>query len=636
MINVIPSSQFAVTHEYNAFLQRLYPAPHVATPFGSALVRVPAGTTSQLHQHHEHETFVILEGEGKYAEDGEVSAFGPGDVIYITPFSEHALTAGDGDVRYISVWWEGVVPKAPAGNTCHVIFTPPPTPNGDLHLGHISGPYISADIVRRNLALQGKRARLIVGTDKNQSYVDLKARQRKTSASAVFHDYTASILATFDQACIAYDDIHDCDSASHQRFVEDFVQVMLDQALVRIAPHTSLACDHCRLEVFEAFAAGNCPHCGAVSNGCVCEDCGSPNNSYDLVDVHCNLCGGPTRSSTVDKAVLDIAACRAHFGAAGFAIAGPAKLEAYLARQATSTLEAYVVSFQAEWGLASRQPALRGQVYLGWFEMAAGYLAALYRGVFGEECTEVGPAIARLNAADYQVIHFMGFDNSFYYASLYPQILAALGLRRLRITFSVNEFLLLEQEKFSTSRNHAIWARDVFSNSATTDWYRFYLSINKPETARQNFSRNAFAAFVADAGAQLEQIVQDSRDRLGSAWEGARPEAGSWLPVHREYASFFTAQEQYLAHALSGPTCYSAKRYASGVKQLLDGVAQFQAASAGHVGAGGDAGVRRTSLAIERQALDMLRQHLPCILPSVASMLFENATGTSACMQISM
>ena len=106
--------------------------------------------------------------------------------------------------------------------------------------------------------------------------------------------------------------------------------------------------------------------------------------------------------------------------------------------------------------------------------------------------------------------------------------------------------------------------------------------------------------------------------------------------MHREYASFFTAQEQYLEHALSGPTCYSAKRYASGVKQLLDGVTQFQAASAGHVGAGGDAGVRRTSLAIERQALDMLRQHLPCIMPSVASMLFENATGTSACMQISM
>jgi methionyl-tRNA synthetase len=164
MENIKRSSQLAVTHEYNAFLQRLYPSSQVGTPFGSATVRVAAGTISQPHQHHEHETFVILEGQGTYHEDGRTSVVGPGDVIYIKPFSDHAIEAGEQDLRFLSIWWEGAAKPAPVSTTRHVIFTPPPTPNGDLHLGHLSGPYMSADILKRQLRQQGKAVRLIVGT----------------------------------------------------------------------------------------------------------------------------------------------------------------------------------------------------------------------------------------------------------------------------------------------------------------------------------------------------------------------------------------------------------------------------------------------------------------------------------------
>jgi methionyl-tRNA synthetase len=430
-------------------------------------------------------------------------------------------------------------------------------------------------------------------------------------------------MATFDKASIDYDHVHDCDSNFHLGFVESFVDTMLDKGLLRIAPHTSLICDACRHEVFEAFAAGECPYCGSTSNGCVCEDCGNPNNSYDLRGVHCNLCGGPTRSVTVNKAIVDMAACRGHQNGAGFSITAPAKLARYLAGQADLPMAEYVASFYSDWGLTSTRRELNEQVYLVWLEMAAGYLAALYKGVFDEECTDVKWAIERLNAADYEVIHFMGFDNSFYYASLYPKIFAALGLRGLNITFAVNEFLLLEQSKFSTSRNHAIWAKDAFTSSETADWYRFYLSINKPETARQNFAQAEFDAFVADTRQQFECIVSKGRQRLGAAWSGDSPEAGSWLPVHRHYADFFDALERYLEQSLSVPTCYSVKTYATGVKHLLDVLTQFQAATA--LEDRGDAGTRRTTVAIERRAIDMLRRYLGTIMPAASAALSARA-----------
>ncbi|MBB5448367.1 MULTISPECIES: class I tRNA ligase family protein [unclassified Paraburkholderia] len=611
--------QFAISDEYGAQLKRIYPAPPLQTPFGSACVTVKAGTASKPHRHHEHETFIILQGAGTFVQDDVRSDISTGDVVYIIPLSEHAIEAdAGGDVQFISIWWDDKVEPVTDDSTRYVVFTPPPTPNGDLHLGHIAGPYISADIIRRHLRSQGKIAHLIVGTDKSQSYVDLKARQRDVSAQNVYQRYTQSIMQTFERAGIEYDAVHDCDSEFHVAFVHDFIRLLLDKGILRIHLNGSAYCDNCRVEVFDAFAKGSCPSCGASSNGCVCEDCGSPNNSYDLGNLCCNLCGAVPVSRQFPKGVLDLERCRGLFAEAAFQINMPPKLATYLQVQDARPMDDYVVTFQGDWGIASQYPMLAGQTYLAWIEMAAGYVAALYKAVFNEETSNVEQAIERLNKADFEVIHLMGFDNSFYYAYLYPRILAAIGLRGLKITFAVNEFLLLEQLKFSTSRGHAIWANDVFTSAQITDWYRFFLSLKRPEASRENYQSDEFERFRLECSERLSTLSSCHQTRLDRFSGGVAPvEAGSWNRLQIEYAAFFARHEQHLLNTLSAPNSYTVKQYANAVQQLIDSISHFQRLTSAHYLDGAAPDERRTSLFIEAGAVVKLHEHLACLMPNV-------------------
>lgn len=614
---------FKISREYDTQLKRLYPVPGLQTPFGSAYATVDAGTRSQPHQHHEHETFVILQGQGLFVQDGHKERVASGDVLYIKPFSEHYLEADAAcDIQFMSIWWEPQNLAEQPSSTHHLIFTPPPTPNGDLHLGHICGPYIAADVIRRQLQRKGKNAHLVVGTDKSQSYVDLKARQRAQPTQGLFEHYSQSIMQTFRHAGMAFDSVYDCDAKGHAPFVHDFIHRLQERGVLHHQTHDYAWCEHCNLEVFDAFARGECPSCAQPSNGCVCEDCGSPNNSYDLDRLHCMLCGNTPQLKSQTKAVLNLHACREHFAQAGLQIDAPPRLATYLRHQELQPQRDYVVSFTGEWGIPAQAPALAGQTYLAWIEMAAGYLAALYRGVFDQEPDSTEQAIDRLNQADVEVIHLMGFDNSFYYAYLYPRLFAALGLKQLKITFVVNEFLLLEQSKFSTSRNHAIWAKDVFTDPVDTDWYRFYLSLKRPEAQRENYRHEEFEQFRQDLGERLQALASTHRQRLASfAADLDLQQGGAWKRLHQEYGRSFEQLRQQLDNALSAPCGYSVKQFTTTLLQLVDSLVRFQHLTQEHYTAQAAVEQHHTSLYLESAAMLGLRQHLACLMPTATAQL---------------
>jgi methionyl-tRNA synthetase len=211
----------------------------------------------------------------------------------------------------------------------------------------------------------------------------------------------------------------------------------------------------------------------------------------------------------------------------------------------------------------------------------------------------------------------MGFDNSFYYAHLYPQLFAALGVRALKMTFVVNEFLLLDQLKFSTSRNHAIWANDVFTSPAVADWYRFYLSLKRPDVNRENYDRSEFESFRQSTLADLARLFATHRQRLEGQFAGVVPQPGSWTRLHQEYDTFFNRHKIHLGNALGVPNGYAVKQYASSVKQLLDVVSRFQRMTADDFEDSADHGERRTSMYLETEAVALLRLHLGCIMPQV-------------------
>lgn len=618
-LKIIRKSQdFKSAHEYNAIIKRFYPEPPLSTPFGSAYITVEAGTLSQPHLHHEHETFIIVSGYGTFVQDDIRSDVSSGDVIYIKPFSEHYIEANPkSQVEFVSVWWTDVEVHSVPRSTRQILFTPPPTPNGELHLGHISGPYICADIIKRYLQCQDTKVSLIVGLDKHQSYVDLKARQEGRTAREVYEQFGRSILCTFNSASVEYDELYDCDSHFHLEFVQNFIQLLFDKDILQIKQQDIAWCADCRIELFDAFARGRCPACNASSNGCVCEDCGCPNNSYNLHDLSCNVCGATSRLYQGQKGVLNLGLCAVDYEHAGFKITAPPKLEKYLLKQHALKHNEYVVTFHNEWGVPSSHPELTGQSYLAWIEMAAGYLAAIYKSVFGVEVTDVKFAIERLNNADFEVIHLMGFDNSFYYAYLYPQLFAALGLQALKITYVVNDFLLLDQQKFSTSRNHAIWANDVFTSPSIADWYRFYLSLKRPDSKRENFDRDEFESFCQNTLADLTQLFTIHRQRLDEHFSGGVPQPGSWTRLHEEYYMFFNRYRIQLSNSLSVPNGYAVKQYAHSIKQLLEVIVRFQRITSGDFVDSADRGEQRTSIYLEAEAIALLRLHLGCIMPQV-------------------
>ncbi|WP_258120240.1 cupin domain-containing protein [Mesorhizobium onobrychidis] len=157
---------------------------------GFSFGKVGPGVTSEPHRHDEIEAFVVLSGVGKVTTDlGEISVKA-GDVVLFHPFEAHVLrNDGDEDLNFVDVYWrEGKAALDAAAKVATprrpiFVFSTPPTPNGDLHLGHLSGPYFGADVYTRFLRMKGAEAYHLTGSDDYQSYVATRADADQSTPS---------------------------------------------------------------------------------------------------------------------------------------------------------------------------------------------------------------------------------------------------------------------------------------------------------------------------------------------------------------------------------------------------------------------------------------------------------------------
>ena len=161
------------------------------------------------------------------------------------------------------------------------IVAPPPTPNGDLHLGHLAGPYLGADVLRRYLTLRGYRCVSAISVDTNQTYVVTTADKLRMSPAALAQQSYADIKQTLHAADIAFDVIGMPDTAYTAYVKNWFVRLERAGAFDR---RESLVPYHPGMErfLFEAYASGRCPVCLAATKANICEGCGHPNQAGDL------------------------------------------------------------------------------------------------------------------------------------------------------------------------------------------------------------------------------------------------------------------------------------------------------------------------------------------------------------------
>lgn len=414
------------------------------------------------------------------------------------------------------------------------IVAPPPTPNGDLHVGHLSGPYLGADVLRRYEELRGRKTIAALSVDLNQSYVVTTAERLGREPRELAVASHGEVSETLAAASIGFDVVGIPDAA-YTAYVTDWFRRMHTAGIFerRTLP---VAFDVRRgRALFEAYASGHCPVCLASTKANICEACGHPNDAKELIGLYPT--GGakddPIETRSQSAWVLDLEAWRDDLARHIGRLSAPLRpaLRRFLDELFASRLPVFPITFPSSWGIAAPFPDSDGEVLNVWAEMVPGHYWWLQRAAEAR-----GTANPFMRSEPVEYVQFLGFDNSFFY--VIAHLALALAARKagadalLPDAFITNEFLLLDNYKFSTSQGHLIWGRDLLAK-AETDEVRFYLAWANPETQQANFSLADFEAVVAK---ELRQRLDRLRPLLG-----ATRDDDAFLPVAAKLTRRFEA-----------------------------------------------------------------------------------------------
>jgi methionyl-tRNA synthetase len=382
-----------------------------------------------------------------------------------------------------------------------------PTPNGPLHVGHLSGPYLAADIARRALAARGSEVIAVGGLDPNQNHVVLKSESQGRPPDELLDDYSARIRQAWDQARIAYDVFVDPrQDPAYGRAVANLVSELVSTKAATMVDATLFVCPSCRRTMHHAYVAGDCPVCCKAGSGGTCEGCATFLTVDNLVAPRCAMCWVAPVPRPARVPVLRLEDYRQGLVETLARAALPSRVRALIHYYLTNGLPDVVLAYPTDWGIPWPGPG--GQEFRVdvWVEMGLGYLFAMARH-FDADVVNCGTAESYVAAWKQAgpMWHFLGFDNAFYYAVLFPSLFLAAGMPVGSLGgIIVNEFYRLYGKKFSTSRGHAIWA-DEFLGDEEPEWVRLYLCWDRPDNYESDFVRSTYDAFRRHFRKVLEQ-----------------------------------------------------------------------------------------------------------------------------------
>lgn len=364
--------------------------------------------------------------------------------------------------------------KTPAN---YVVTLPPPTPNGGLHVGHLSGPFLGADVFSRAQRLQGSRAFTTCYSDINQSYVRVTAARQGRDPHELAAHWTNDILATLDEASIHVDDYFPVDGESRRAVQELFHDLYARGLLVK----KSFPVFRSRTTgeyLDEAGVSGNCPTCLSPSKCGICESCSGLNAPGTLLNPRATLTGETTLDvEHAEVMVLELEKFRdgirrvyqreTHFRP---------RFRWLVQSALAQSLPDFPVTMPGTWGFPIDHAEFPGQVINAWPEIMAQQIYSYKRALTLDKT--LGEPV---------FVNFYGFDNAYFYAIVHAGLMSAIDDGRwLPLGAVNNEFYNLDHQKFSTSNNHAIWSRDLLRRHPV-DAVRFYAAWNNPGFEKANF-----------------------------------------------------------------------------------------------------------------------------------------------------
>lgn len=370
-----------------------------------------------------------------------------------------------------------------------IVIAATPTSNGDLHLGHMAGPYLSADVYARALAATGRPVVCTTITDDSQTYVATTARRRGVTTETLVGLSTEAIADSLAGLGIGIEGLAPIDD-TYRRTVLTFLERLHAAGKLRRQAVRFPVNRRTGQVLFDGFLAGACPSCLSGSSGGGCEACGHPNHFDQLLDARPAL-DPDDEVVHVEHEVL-VLPLEEYRDRLRDYYAERAGLWRPHARQLIAELLAgplpdVPVTVPGDWGLPAPFADTPGQRIYPWVEAMPAVMYASWHATGRVGAVDAGWRRDR----DPEIVYFHGYDNVYFWGVVDLALLMAHGDRYTLPTANVcNEFYELAGEKFSTSRNHLVWTRDLLADTPR-DVARFYLALTSPEFQRSSFTRDA-------------------------------------------------------------------------------------------------------------------------------------------------
>lgn len=372
-----------------------------------------------------------------------------------------------------------------------------PYANGPVHIGHLAGVYVPADIYVRYLRLQGQKVLFIGGSDEHGVPVTIRARKEGITTQEVVDRYHKLIKDSFEQFGISYDIYSRTTSAIHHKFAADYFRKLYDNGKF-IQQTTEQFYDPETQEFLtDRNIRGECPRCHAQgAYGDQCEKCGATLSPDELINPYNAVNGNPLTKKATTHWYLPLDQYQQWLEK--WILEDHKEWRPNVYGQCKSWLDGGLkpraVTRDLDWGIPVPVEGAEGKVLYVWFDAPIGYISNT-KELCDAQPEKYGKWETWWKDQDTRMIHFIGKDNIVFHCIVFPSMLKADGSYILPDNVPANEFLNLEGDKISTSRNWAVWLNEYLVDfPGKQDVLRYVLTANAPETKDNDFTWADFQA----------------------------------------------------------------------------------------------------------------------------------------------
>ena len=406
-----------------------------------------------------------------------------------------------------------------------------PYANGGVHIGHLAGVYVPADIYVRYLRLKKHEVIFIGGSDEHGVPVTIRARKEGITVQEVVDRYHKLIKESFEEFGISFDIYSRTTSDIHHKFASDFFRTLYDKGEL-LEKTEEQFCDKVTGEFLsDRYIVGTCPRCGAEgAYGDQCEKCGATLSPDELINPSNknNPSHGLEKKATKNWYLpLD----KYQEWLKGWILDNHKEWRSNVYGQCKSwldmDLQPRAMTRDLDWGIPVPVKGAEGKVLYVWFDAPIGYISNT-KELCDSQPEKWGPWQKWWQDGDTRLVHFIGKDNIVFHCLIFPVMMKAHGGYIMPDNVPANEFLNLENDKISTSRNWAIWLHEYLKDfPGKQDVLRYVLTANAPETKDNNFTWKDFqernnSELVAIYGNFVNRALQLTK----KYWNGKVPACG--------------------------------------------------------------------------------------------------------------